>query len=166
MDRSGVDWPLPRDADCVVVSDMGPRPLSTDARRLLDGANFGHLSTLMPSGEPKVDPVWVGHDGDHVLVTTDAKSIKATNAAHDPRVALSVVAFDDPYDQLLVRGHVVEIRPDEELSVLDAMSQKYLGTAVPPPQVVDPRGARHRAEGRAGAIAHRCATPRRPDESR
>ena len=165
MDRSGVDWPLPRDADCVVVSDMGPRPLSTDARRLLDGANFGHLSTLMPSGEPKVDPVWVGHDGDHVLVTTDAKSIKATNAAHDPRVALSVVAFDDPYDQLLVRGHVVEIRPDEELSVLDAMSQKYLGTPFPRRKwstrvvlVIEPKVVR--------VYRSPLRDPRRPDESR
>lgn len=110
---------------------MGPHPLSPDARRLLDGANFGHLSTLMTTGEPKVDPVWVGRDGDLVLVTTDAKSRKAMNAAHDPRVALSVVAFDDPYDQVLVRGHVVEIRPDEDLQVLDQLSMKYLGTPFP-----------------------------------
>jgi PPOX class probable F420-dependent enzyme len=110
---------------------MGPKPLSADARRLLDGANYGHLSTLMPTGEPKVDPVWVGREGDHALVTTDARSKKATNAAHDPRVALSVIGFDDPYDQVLIRGHVIEIRPDDDLATLDELSHKYLGTPFP-----------------------------------
>ncbi|TML09096.1 MAG: TIGR03618 family F420-dependent PPOX class oxidoreductase [Actinobacteria bacterium] len=105
--------------------------LDDDARRLLDGANYGHLATLMADGSPKVEPVWVGRDGDHVLVTTDAKSIKALNAARDPRVALSVVAFDDPYDQLLVRGKVIETRADDELVAMDVMSQKYLGSSFP-----------------------------------
>lgn len=105
--------------------------LSADARRLLDGANFGHLATLQADGEPKVEPVWVGRDGDRVLVATDAKSIKARNVERDARVALSVTAFDDPYDQLLVRGTVTEVRPDDELTVLDELSQQYLGHEFP-----------------------------------
>jgi PPOX class probable F420-dependent enzyme len=105
--------------------------LDDDAQRLLDGANYGHLSTLMADGSPKVESVWVGREGDLVLVTTDAKSIKAINAARDPRVALSVVAYDNPYDQLLIRGKVVEIRDDDELVAMDALSQKYLGSSFP-----------------------------------
>jgi|SRR5687767_9602308 len=105
--------------------------LDDDAQRLLDGANYGHLSTLMADGSPKVEPVWVGREGDLVLVTTDAKSIKALNAARDPRVALSVVAYDNPYDHLLIRGQVVEIRDDDELVAMDALSQKYLGASFP-----------------------------------
>jgi PPOX class probable F420-dependent enzyme len=107
------------------------KPLSTHARRLLDGANYAHLATLMPGGHPKVDPVWVGRDGDHILVTTDGKSLKARNAAGDDRVAVSVTAFDDPYDQLLVRGRVVEIRRDDDLTALDAIAERYLGTPFP-----------------------------------
>ena len=101
--------------------------LGDDARRLLDGANFGHLSTLMPDGAPKVEPVWVAREGDRVLVTTDARSIKARNVVGDPRVALSITAYDDPYDQLLIRGRVVEVRPDDGLVELDRFSHKYLG---------------------------------------
>jgi PPOX class probable F420-dependent enzyme len=101
--------------------------LSDDARRLLDGANFGHLSTLMPDGAPKVEPVWVGREGDRVLVTTDGRSIKARNVVGDARVALSITAFDDPYDQLLIRGRVVEVRADDDLEELDRFSQRYLG---------------------------------------
>jgi PPOX class probable F420-dependent enzyme len=105
--------------------------LGPESRRLLDGVNFAHLATLMADGAPKVEPVWVELDGDVVLVATDAKSIKAINVERDARVALSVTAFDNPYDQLLVRGRVVEIRPDDDLVVLDRMSQKYLGTPFP-----------------------------------
>jgi PPOX class probable F420-dependent enzyme len=109
-----------------VNASFGP-----DARRLLDGVNYAHLATLMADGGPKVEPVWVELEGDLVLVATDAKSIKALNVERDARVALSVTAFDDPYDQLLVRGRVVEIRPDDDLVVLDRMSQKYLGAPFP-----------------------------------
>ncbi len=105
--------------------------LDDHARRLLDGANFAHLTTLRASGAPKSDVVWVGREGDRILVATDAKSIKAQNVAVDPRVSLSVVAFDDPYDQLLVRGRVTEVRADDDLVVLDALSQKYLGVPFP-----------------------------------
>ena len=102
-----------------------------DARRLLEGINYAHLATLMADGSPKVEPVWVELEGELILVATDAKSIKAVNVERDARVAMSITAFDDPYDQLLVRGRVVEIRPDDDLVVLDRMSQKYLGAAFP-----------------------------------
>lgn len=105
--------------------------LDDDARRLLDAANFAHLTTLQAGGQPKSDVVWIGREGDRLLVATDAKSIKARNVAADPRVSVSIVSFEDPYDQLLVRGRVIEIRPDDELVVLDALSQKYLGTDFP-----------------------------------
>ncbi len=88
-------------------------------------------------------------EGDHVLVTSDAKSIKVVNAERDARVAFSIVARDDPYEQLLVRGTVVEQRPDPDLSVLDAFSQKYLGWPVPAAEVVGAGRARHRARPRA-----------------
>ena len=104
----------------------GVTTLDDDARRLLDGANFAHLTTLQAGGQPKSDVVWVGREGDRLLVATDAKSIKARNVAIDPRVSISVVSFGDPYDQLLIRGRVVEVRSDDELVVLDALSQKYL----------------------------------------
>ena len=101
--------------------------LSDDAKRLLDGANFAHLATLQPDGAPKSEPVWVAREEDRVLVTSDARSLKGRNLARDPRVALSIVAFDDPYEQLLVRGRVVEVRPDDDLSFLDALSHRYTG---------------------------------------
>ena len=103
------------------------KPLSDDAKRILDDPNFGHLSTLMPDGSPKVDPVWVARDGEMILVTSDANSMKVANVEKDSRVALSVIAFDNPYDQLLIRGRVIEVRSDREMVVLDEFSQKRSG---------------------------------------
>ena len=107
------------------------KPLSPQARRLLDDANFGHLATLMPDGAPKVEPVWVGREGDQVIITSDARSMKVMNITRDDRVALSVIDFADPYEQLLIRGRVCEIREDPELEVLDRFSRNYLDRPFP-----------------------------------
>ena len=105
--------------------------LDEAARRLLDGAPFAHLATLQPDGSPKAEPVWVGREGDRLLVATDRGTLKARNMEADPRVALSITAFGNPYEQLLVRGEVVEVRDDGDLAVLDALSEKYLGKPFP-----------------------------------
>ena len=124
--------------------------LSDGAKKLLDGANFAHLSTLQEDGAPKVEPVWVGREGERVLVTSDANSLKGRNIARDPRVALSVVDQENPYDQLLIRGRVVEVRPDDDLVFLDALSHHYTSGAFPRRKwkaravyVIEPSVARH-----------------------
>ena len=105
--------------------------LCPDARRLLDAPNFGHLATLMPDGSPKVEPVWVAREGDLVLIATDRRTLKGRNMERDGRVALSVTSQENPYEQLLIRGRVVEIRSDADLAALDRISQQYLGSAFP-----------------------------------
>ncbi len=105
--------------------------LSDDARRLIDAPNFAALTTLMADGSPKTEPVWIGREDDQIFICTDRKSIKAVNIDRDPRVALSITDFQNPYEQLLVRGSVVEARDDNDLSLLDALSQKYLSAPFP-----------------------------------
>ena len=105
--------------------------LDNDVKRILDAANFAHLSTLMEDGSPKVEPTWVGRDGDTILIATDNRGIKGKNIANDKRVALSVTDFNNPYEQVLIRGKVIETREDNDLTVLDALSHQYLGTEFP-----------------------------------
>lgn len=87
-------------------------PLSSEIRALVDGSNFAHLATLLPDGSPQSVPVWVGREGDRILICTGEGSLKAKNTLRDPRVALSIVNFHDPYQEAQVRGRVVERRPD------------------------------------------------------
>ena len=69
--------------------------LSSEIKALLDRPNFVHLATLMADGSPQSVPVWVGREGDHILICTGEGSLKARNTLRDPRVALSVVDFRD-----------------------------------------------------------------------
>ena len=108
-----------------------PKALSDDAKRLIDAPNIAHLTTLMEDGFPKAEPVWIGRDGDRIVVCTDHKSIKGQNIDRDPRVALSITDFDNPYEQLLIRGRVVEARDDSDLTIMDAISHKYIGGPFP-----------------------------------
>jgi PPOX class probable F420-dependent enzyme len=105
--------------------------LPDDVKHLLDRANFVHLATLMQDGSPHSTPVWVGREGDRIVICTGGKSLKARNTRRDPRVAISMVDFNDPYRELQVRGRVVEFRPDPELKLLDAISMRYIGKPFP-----------------------------------
>ena len=108
-----------------------PQPLSPEIRQLIDRPNFAHLSTLMTDGSPQSVPVWVGREGDRILVCTGEGSLKAANTRRDPRVALSIVDFKNPYEEAQLRGRVVERRPDPDLAIMDPVSRKYTGRPFP-----------------------------------
>ena len=106
-------------------------PLTPEVRALLDRPNFIHLSTLLPDGSPQSAPVWAGLDGDRVVIGTGDGSLKAKNMRRDPRVAISVVDFHNPYEEAQIRGRVVEVRPDTDFRIMDAISRKYTGKEFP-----------------------------------
>ena len=106
-------------------------PLSDDVKALIRGANFAHLSTLMPDGSPQAAPVWVDLEGDRILVATGEGSLKAKNTKRDARVALSVVAFDNPYAEAQLRGRVAERWTDADFRIMDRISRKYIGKEFP-----------------------------------
>jgi PPOX class probable F420-dependent enzyme len=105
--------------------------LSNDVKQLVDRANFAHLATIMSDGAPHSAPVWMGREGELLLICTDAGSLKGKNTLRDARVSISMVDFVDPYSEVQIRGRVVERRPDPELKQYDAMSRKYVGKPWP-----------------------------------
>ena len=108
-----------------------PVSLSPEAKALIDRPNFAHLATLMEDGSPQSVPVWVGREGDRLLVCTGEGSLKGRNTRRDPRVALSIVDFHNPYEEVQLRGRVVERRPDPDLAIMDPVSHKYTGKPFP-----------------------------------
>ena len=100
-------------------------------KTLIDRPNFAHLATLLADGSPQLAPVWVGRDGDRILVATGEGSLKARNARRDARVALSLVDFVNPYEEVQIRGRVVERRPDGDLATMDRIAHKYTGAPFP-----------------------------------
>jgi PPOX class probable F420-dependent enzyme len=106
-------------------------PLSDDIKTLVRGANFAHLATLMPDGSPQVAPVWVDLEGDRIIVGMGEGSLKAKNAKRDARVALSIVAYDNPYVEAQLRGRVAERWTDADFKIMDRISRKYIRKEFP-----------------------------------
>lgn len=105
--------------------------LSAEVKQLIDGANFAHLATLMSDGSPQSVPVWIGREGERLVICTGEGSLKAKNTTRDPRVAISIVNFHNPYEEVQIRGRVVERRPDSEFKWMDVISHKYTGKSFP-----------------------------------
>jgi PPOX class probable F420-dependent enzyme len=105
--------------------------LSTEITQLVDGTNFAHLATLLPDGSPHSDTVWIAREADRIVICTSENTLKAKNTRRDPRVAISIVDFDDPYNEAQLRGRVVEHRPDPDLKAADLVSRKYTGKPFP-----------------------------------
>jgi PPOX class probable F420-dependent enzyme len=98
--------------------------LSNEIKALLDSPAFAHLATLMPDGSPRSVAAWVGREDDRILICTGEGSLKAKNTRRDPRVALSIVDFYDPYRK---RSFAAECRPDGDFRYVDPISHKYSG---------------------------------------
>ena len=106
--------------------------LDPKVRAVLDGAEIAHLATVLPDGAPHAVPVWVGTEGDHVVVLTGPASRKARNVRRDPRVALSVAPAGNPFEPVTVRGRVVRwLEGDAAWTVVDRIATKYLGGPYP-----------------------------------
>ncbi|HUD67541.1 MAG TPA: PPOX class F420-dependent oxidoreductase [Candidatus Sulfotelmatobacter sp.] len=105
--------------------------LFSDAKQLINRPNFAHLATLMSDGSPNATPVWIGREGEHIVICTGENSLKGKNTRRDPRVALSIVDFTNPYEEVQIRGRVIERRPDPDLKFMDPISHKYTGRPFP-----------------------------------
>ena len=106
-------------------------PIPDDVRALLDAPNYAHLSTLRADGSPRNHVVWVGLEGEHVLVCTSDFTWKAKDMRRNPRIALSVVDHANPYRMAALQGCVVEERADEGCRYMDPISFKYTGAPFP-----------------------------------
>jgi hypothetical protein len=72
------------------VASPAATPIPEAIRVLLNASNFVHLSTLRKDGSPRNWIVWVGLEGDQILVCTSDLQAKAADMRRDPRVRLSV----------------------------------------------------------------------------
>jgi PPOX class probable F420-dependent enzyme len=75
-----------------------------DVRELLQAPNYVHLSTLRADGSPRNWVVWVGLEGDRILVCTSDAIWKAKDMRRDPRVAMSLTDMANPYRMAAIQG--------------------------------------------------------------
>jgi PPOX class probable F420-dependent enzyme len=121
------------------TSKDGPElhPATVD---LAQGRNYGAITTMLPSGKLQTHPVWVGTDGERLVVNTETHRQKYKNVERDPNVTLMIRHEENPYRYAEVRGEVVEkVTGQEARDHIDELSQKYYGQNYNPDDIVSER---------------------------
>jgi PPOX class probable F420-dependent enzyme len=101
--------------------------LTEAAKKLIEGQNLANFVTLMKDGSPQVTPLWVDHDGTHVLLNTAEGRQKPRNLERDKRVAMSIVDSDNLYEYVQIRGKVVDVTRDGAWDHINKLARKYRG---------------------------------------
>lgn len=100
--------------------------LSEKQIELLRRPNLAVVATLRPDGTPQLTPTWVDTDGEHVLVNTAEGRWKTRNLRRDPRISVTVVDRDDPYNWVSVTG-TAELTHEGAEEHIHHLSHKYRG---------------------------------------
>ena len=98
-----------------------------DFHAIVNKPVFASFATIMPDGRPQVTPVWIDAEGDRLLINTAKGRQKHRNVQRDPRVTVTLVDPDNPYNYVEVRGRVVEMTEQGASEHIDKMAKKYLG---------------------------------------
>jgi PPOX class probable F420-dependent enzyme len=94
---------------------------------LTHGTRTAKVATTGPGG-PHVMPVWFVLDGEELVFTTGAESVKARNLRRDPRVAVVVDDQVAPYSFVHIRGPVTLSEDLEELQrFATEIGGRYMG---------------------------------------
>ena len=117
----------------------GPE-LHPTTEELANGPNYGVITTVLPSGKLQNHYVWVGTDGERLVVNTEVHRQKYKNVERDPNVTLTIRDEQDPYRYAEVRGEVVEtVGGQEARNHIDELSQKYHGQDYNPDDIKSER---------------------------
>lgn len=87
---------------------------------------FAWIATVDANHAPQLTAVWFNTDGEHILFGTSDKTAKFRNLSSNPRIAVAIVAPENPYQYIQVRGRV-EITKEGAAEHLHALSRKYTG---------------------------------------
>ncbi|MCC6175871.1 MAG: PPOX class F420-dependent oxidoreductase [Chloroflexi bacterium] len=98
---------------------------------LTAGTRTGKLATTNEDGSPHVVPIWFVLDGDDLIFTTGAESVKGRSLRRDGRAALCVDDEQPPYAFVQVTGTVtLSDDLDEMLRWSTAIGGRYMGDAL------------------------------------
>src|SRR5262245_39073267 len=96
---------------------------------ILADARTAKLATVRPDGRPHVAPVWFTLDGDDLLFTTGANTVKGKNILANPPVAISVDEEVFPFAFVLIEGtaKIQALPPNELLPYTTRIARRYVG---------------------------------------
>jgi len=109
-------------------------------------ARTAKLAVVRADGSPEVAPVWIARDGDEVVFTTSAETVKGQAILRDGRVSLCLDNELPPFDFVTINGTTPTSTDADELLHSATRLACYMGedvadaygrrNAVPPEMVV------------------------------
>lgn len=114
------------------MTDGGLEP--DELAALLARPVVGRLATLDPDGYPAIVPIWFEWDGSTLWIVARARSRYVEDIRRDQRVALSVVAPDDPDVRVHIRGRAEIVAgpgplEGHTLALARRLAERYEGSA-------------------------------------
>jgi PPOX class probable F420-dependent enzyme len=106
---------------------MPPLPVTPEVDAFLREAHPAVVATIRPDGSPHSVATWYDWDDGLVLLNMDESRARLGHLRRDPRVALTVLDKDDWYRHVTLRGHVIRIADDPDLTDIDRLSMRYRG---------------------------------------
>jgi PPOX class probable F420-dependent enzyme len=95
---------------------------------LAEGTRTGKLATVRADGSPHVVPIWFLLDGEDLVFTTGADTVKGKALRRDARAAICVDLERPPYAYVMVTGRVeISDDLDEMLSWATKLAARYEG---------------------------------------
>ncbi len=102
-----------------------------EAKALLDAPNHAVLTTVNPDGSLHSTVIWQEPLGDTVSINSAVGRRWPTNLDKDPRATLLVMAQDNPYEYVEIRGTATGSTDGAEEQA-DRLAKKYMGLDVYP----------------------------------
>lgn len=118
---------------------MSP-PLTPAVRDVIESGRLAHFTTIAADGRPHTTIVWVGLDGDEIVVGKLQPDQKLANIRRDPRVSLSMEAAGDQHGMqhyLVVEG-TARITQGGAPELLKQLAQRYIGPGADFPPMPNP----------------------------
>ncbi len=115
--------------------------LTNELRDALVAGHLGHLSTVNADGSPQVSVVWIGVDGDDIVIAHLGHGRKIANISRDPRVVLTVETSGTNAvgmrHYILIRGHARLVAGGAP-ELLQRLAEVYVGPGVTFPASPNP----------------------------
>ncbi len=114
--------------------------LSPPVRDVIESGRLAHLVTINADGSPHVTIVWVGLDGNDIVIGKLFVDQKVRNIARDPRVSFSIEAEGDQHGMqhyLVVEG-TATVDEGGAPELLQRLAEIYVGPGVKFPPMPDP----------------------------
>jgi PPOX class probable F420-dependent enzyme len=122
---------------------MEPITLSPEVRDVVESGRLAHFTTIAKDGRPHTTIVWVGLDGDDVVIGKLTSDQKVANIKRDERVSLSIEAEGNQWGMqhhLVIEG-TARVEEGGAPALLQELAQRYVGPGtVFPPMPNPPEG--------------------------